>query len=557
MGRRRLRHPQHRLAAGAARAGPASTRRRRSRSSSRSRSSPRRCRPSASRRTPPGCRSRVGCNNTCTFCIVPSLRGKEKDRRPGEILAEVEALVAEGVLEVTLLGQNVNAYGVEFGDRQAFAKLLRACGDDRGPGAGPLHLPHPADFTDDVIEAMAETPNVMPLAAHAAAVRLGPGAQGDAPLLPPASATSASSTGSAPRCPTPRSPPTSSSASPARPRRTSEQTLDVVRAGPVRRRLHLPVLQAARHPGRRRWTTRCRKAVVQERYERLVALVRTRSPGRRTSGWSAARVELLVAEGEGRKDAATHRLSGRARDNRLVHFAVPADAVPRPARRRRHRRGHLRRPAPPGRRRPARRRPAAPAPATPGRPARRGAPGAAGRAARHADGRRSRGRWRRSCSAGRRRTQPSDTAASPPSGDTGSVSSPSEPPSDEPLPSSEPSSTLSSPAGGVGLVSSASVPVVVGVGSAPSRPVRRADRTPAVVAAAVGAAPGSAEPDRRGRTSSSGPLPRAAPSAPCRALLRGGARSAVASCGRRGARDPRARRRPGGPGSTPVTRRSA
>ena len=64
----------------------------------------------------------MGCNNTCTFCIVPALRGKEKDRRPGDMLAEVEALVAEGVLEVTLLGQNVNAYGVEFGDRAAFAQ---------------------------------------------------------------------------------------------------------------------------------------------------------------------------------------------------------------------------------------------------------------------------------------------------------------------------------------------------------------------------------------------------------------------------------------------------
>src|SRR6188508_861785 len=71
----------------------------------------------------------VGCNNTCTFCIVPALRGKEKDRRPGEILAEVEALVDDGAIEVTLLGQNVNSYGVEFGDRQAFGKLLRACGE--------------------------------------------------------------------------------------------------------------------------------------------------------------------------------------------------------------------------------------------------------------------------------------------------------------------------------------------------------------------------------------------------------------------------------------------
>src|SRR4051812_19520952 len=104
----------------------------------------------------------VGCNNTCTFCIVPSLRGTEKDRRPGEVLAEIEALVAEGVTEVTLLGQNVNAYGVEFGDRQAFSKLLRACGQVEGLERVRFTSPHPAEFTDDVIAAMAETPTVMP-----------------------------------------------------------------------------------------------------------------------------------------------------------------------------------------------------------------------------------------------------------------------------------------------------------------------------------------------------------------------------------------------------------
>ena len=104
----------------------------------------------------------VGCNNTCTFCIVPSLRGVEKDRPTPEILDEIRALVAQGVIEITLLGQNVNAYGVEFGDRQAFAKLLLACGEIDGLKRVRFMSPHPRDFTDDVIDAMASTPNVMP-----------------------------------------------------------------------------------------------------------------------------------------------------------------------------------------------------------------------------------------------------------------------------------------------------------------------------------------------------------------------------------------------------------
>src|SRR3954463_14270256 len=110
----------------------------------------------------------VGCNNTCTFCIVPALRGKEVDRRPGDVLAEVQSLVDQGVLEVTLLGQNVNAYGVSFADtdvpsdRGAFAALLRACGRISGLERVRFTSPHPAEFTDDVIEAMAQTPNVMP-----------------------------------------------------------------------------------------------------------------------------------------------------------------------------------------------------------------------------------------------------------------------------------------------------------------------------------------------------------------------------------------------------------
>jgi tRNA-2-methylthio-N6-dimethylallyladenosine synthase len=104
----------------------------------------------------------VGCNNTCTFCIVPTLRGIEKDRPIADILLEIRALVAQGVIEVTLLGQNVNAYGVEFGDRGAFANLLRQCGEIEGLERVRFMSPHPRDFTDDVIDAMASTKNVMP-----------------------------------------------------------------------------------------------------------------------------------------------------------------------------------------------------------------------------------------------------------------------------------------------------------------------------------------------------------------------------------------------------------
>ena len=104
----------------------------------------------------------VGCDNRCSFCIVPSLRGTEKDRRPGDVLAEVRALVEADVVEVTLLGQNVNSYGRSFGDRFAFGRLLRSCGEIDGLERVRFTSPHPRDFTDDVIAAMAETANVCP-----------------------------------------------------------------------------------------------------------------------------------------------------------------------------------------------------------------------------------------------------------------------------------------------------------------------------------------------------------------------------------------------------------
>ena len=104
----------------------------------------------------------VGCNNTCTFCIVPSLRGKQRDRRPGDVLAEVEAVAAQGAIEVTLLGQNVNSYGVGFGDRGAFAKLLRATGSVEGIERVRFTTSHPHDLSDELIEAFRTQPKIMP-----------------------------------------------------------------------------------------------------------------------------------------------------------------------------------------------------------------------------------------------------------------------------------------------------------------------------------------------------------------------------------------------------------
>ncbi|TDP89192.1 tRNA (N6-isopentenyl adenosine(37)-C2)-methylthiotransferase MiaB [Labedaea rhizosphaerae] len=266
----------------------------------------------------------VGCNNTCTFCIVPSLRGKERDRRPGEILAEVKALVDEGVSEVTLLGQNVNSYGVEFGDRFAFGKLLRACGEIDGLDRVRFTSPHPRDFTDDVIAAMAETPNVchslhMPLQSGSdrvlAAMRRSYRSKRYLGILervreamPDAAITTDIIVGF-----------------PGETEADFQATLDVVAAS---RFSGAFTFQYSKRPGTPAAVLdeQVPKQVVQERYERLVALQEDIS-------WSLNKelvgrtVEVLVAAGEGRKDADTHRMSGRGRDGRLVHFTPGAAAV--------------------------------------------------------------------------------------------------------------------------------------------------------------------------------------------------------------------------------------
>lgn len=265
----------------------------------------------------------VGCNNTCTFCIVPALRGKEVDRRPGDILAEVQALVNEGVVEVTLLGQNVNAYGVSFADpdqprdRGAFAALLRACGEIDGLERVRFTSPHPAEFTDDVIEAMAETPNVcpqlhMPLQSGSDRVlkamrrsyrksRFLGIIDKVRTAMPHAAITTDIIVGF-----------------PGETEEDFQDTLDVVRQA---RFTSAYTFQYSKRPGTpaAEMDEQLPKAVVQERYERLIALQEqiTLEENQKLVG---AEMELLVAAGEGRKNAETARMSGRARDGRLVHF---------------------------------------------------------------------------------------------------------------------------------------------------------------------------------------------------------------------------------------------
>jgi tRNA-2-methylthio-N6-dimethylallyladenosine synthase len=107
----------------------------------------------------------VGCDNACTFCIVPLVRGVQRSRPIGEILAEVQGLAERGVVEVTLLGQNVNTYGRDLSvpgssRRPLFARLLREVNAVAGLRRIRFTSPHPHDFTPDVIDAMAETPSV-------------------------------------------------------------------------------------------------------------------------------------------------------------------------------------------------------------------------------------------------------------------------------------------------------------------------------------------------------------------------------------------------------------
>lgn len=264
----------------------------------------------------------VGCNNTCTFCIVPSVRGRERDRRPGDILSEVEAAVRHGAKEVTLLGQNVNSFGYSTGDRMAFSRLLRACGRVEGLERVRFTSPHPAAFTDDVIEAMAQTPNVMhqlhmPLQSGSdrilRSMRRSYRTQRFMEILrkvreamPDAEVTTDIIVGF-----------------PGETEEDFQATMEVVRQA---RFSSAFIFEYSPRPG-----TPAAKmeqvdpAVVSDRFNRLQAL-QEQITAEHMESFVGTEVEIMVT-GEGRKDSATHRITGRERGGTLVHVGLEEGAV--------------------------------------------------------------------------------------------------------------------------------------------------------------------------------------------------------------------------------------
>jgi tRNA-2-methylthio-N6-dimethylallyladenosine synthase len=259
----------------------------------------------------------VGCDNACTFCIVPLVRGPQRSRSIGDVLAEVQGLARQGVVEITLLGQNVNTFGRDLTVPDAprkplFAELLRAVNEIEGLRRIRFTSPHPHDFTPDVIDAMAESDKVcehihFPLQSGSDRVLKGmqrsyrreryldwlgriraaiPGIAVSTDLIV---------------------------GFPGETEQDFEGTLDLVRRAEFDQAF---TFQYSPRPGTRAGTMddQVPKPVVQERFDRLVPLQEAIALERmRAQVGSTA--EVLV-EGTGRKG----RVQGRTRTNRVVHL---------------------------------------------------------------------------------------------------------------------------------------------------------------------------------------------------------------------------------------------
>ncbi|HXF56520.1 MAG TPA: tRNA (N6-isopentenyl adenosine(37)-C2)-methylthiotransferase MiaB [Actinomycetota bacterium] len=259
----------------------------------------------------------VGCDNRCTFCIVPLVRGPQRSRPLGEVLAEVQGLAARGVVEVTLLGQNVNTYGRDLtvpgsSRRPLFAALLRAVSEVEGIRRIRFTSPHPHDFTEDVLEAMAECEPVcehihFPLQSGSDRIlrRMRRSYRSERYLrwleriraaIPGVAVTTDIIVGF-----------------PGETEADFEDTLWVTEAARFDAAFTFqfsprPGTPAASYPDQ------VPKEVVQERFDRLVAL-QERISLQRNRELLGREVEVLV-EGEGRKG----RLQARTRTNKVVHF---------------------------------------------------------------------------------------------------------------------------------------------------------------------------------------------------------------------------------------------
>jgi len=260
----------------------------------------------------------IGCDNRCAFCIVPSVRGREISRAPEEILDEVERLAADGVVEVTLLGQNVNSYGRDLTKRRPlFAQLLRSLGEIEGLRRVRFTSPHPKDLRPETIEAMATTPNLcehlhLPLQAGSdrtlAAMHRGYTAARYLERL------------AAARVAVPDLAVTTDVivGFPGENDDDFEQTLEVVSAAEYDSAYTFIFSPRPGTEAATRVADFVPVDVVAERFERLRVVVERSALAKHRA--RVGRVEEVLVEGPSKKDAAV--TTGRTRQNKLVHFAT-------------------------------------------------------------------------------------------------------------------------------------------------------------------------------------------------------------------------------------------
>ena len=262
----------------------------------------------------------TGCDNACTFCIVPLVRGPQRSRPLGDVLSEVQGLARQGVVEVTLLGQNVNTFGRDVtvpgsARRPLFAELLRAVDGIDGLRRIRFTSPHPHDFTPDVIEAMAEGDTIcehihFPLQSGSDAVlqsmhrsyrreRYLAWLDRIRAAIPEIAVSTDIIVGF-----------------PGETEEDFAQTLDVVRRAEFDSAY---TFQYSPRPGTRAagYPDQVPKDIVQERFDRLVAVQEAVSYARNRA--QVGRTFEVLVEGDGKKGGSTQ---ARTRSNRIVHVAT-------------------------------------------------------------------------------------------------------------------------------------------------------------------------------------------------------------------------------------------